>query len=1059
MKARTSLMTALSVACALTAAAALPQLSVFRTTAEKYAEIKPFLEYTFDDKDDFYKNTGTATGYTLTKNGATADIERAGYVEFTENTDLRFADDRNPFAEELTDFTIAVDINAKEAVYWHGAVFSWDSFDETGADAVEKYTRISTRKQGLSDAADWVRFSDTELTKQPSEKTHEQYYANGNGHGLCKYDKNKESGLLTLVMSLETGKTLTLRSYKNGALQEKLTYSVSGWNLYEGENKTFRIGSVVYANNPSALNGKFMGTMDNIRIYDRAMTEAQMDEYAIAKGFVATEEVAAPSVTADIQPFLEYTFDDAGDFYKNTGKSQDYTLVNPTTGVVQRAGYAEFADNACLTYEEDNNPFTELDDFTIAVDLNAKPSSWYASVFSWDSYSATGDGSTIDKYTRIPTKYTAGADWLRFSDTELTGKGSQWEYYANGQTLYQGEGTEQSGAVTLVMSLKARDTLTLRSYSSDGKLTGALSYDVSGWDLYQPSSAHKVFRIGALFDTRYPNIVSGKYAGTMDNIRIYDFAMSNAEMSEYAVQKKLVRSGVEIEESKNGSVTTATPTPAVGSEVVFDVRPDEYYALDTLTVNGQPLQAQDGVYKTEMIYDGLRVSATFQETLAGRLRCAVMTHGASIRYGDRTGLRFRLEIPESGYDRIVEGTPQGTSVSFGILMIPASYGDTYGGFTAQNLFGAEAKYDVREQGQPASGTGGLPSVPVVWGQPSLGAGENVYTFCASFTGISDGNLATPYTGVGVARVESDGQTVYQILNYAGGRAANNTRSVYQVAKTAIGETQLTTQAKKWIQTNCIDKIESRVQNLSGKKLSVLGDSISTYQGISNDTSVNASIGENAVFYHKQMERSDTWWQQAADETGMEILVNNSYASSNVSTGFGNQTKGGCTARAENLHSDAGVNPDIIAVYIGINDNGCMLDLGEFNAVSDIWDGQKYVGDTEKFATAYATMVHRIVTKYDGADVFLFTLPRNGYLWETAGKTKEEYNALQDAYNEMIIKIAKIFNCGVVDLASAVGENYGNFLPNDTLHPDKTGMDVITKAFETALYGYYGAGKE
>ena len=257
-------------------------------------------------------------------------------------------------------------------------------------------------------------------------------------------------------------------------------------------------------------------------------------------------------------------------------------------------------------------------------------------------------------------------------------------------------------------------------------------------------------------------------------------------------------------------------------------------------------------------------------------------------------------------------------------------------------------------------------------------------------------------------------------------------------------------AKAWIQTNYIDVVENAV-TLSNKKLSILGDSISTFTGVSNDASANATIGNNEVFDYSQITMDDTWWKQAADAADMSILVNNSWAGSNVATNYGNETKGGCTARAENLHDVNGVTPDIIAVYMGINDCGCLTELGEFNSISDIWDGTQYVGDTEKFAIAYATMVHKLTTKYDAADVFLFTLPRNGYLWLG---TKEEYNALQDEYNKMIYKIAEVFGCQVVDVAASVGENYSEYLLQDEIHPNAKGMDIITAAFETALYSYY-----
>ena len=93
----------------------------------------------------------------------------------------------------------------------------------------------------------------------------------------------------------------------------------------------------------------------------------------------------------------------------------------------------------------------------------------------------------------------------------------------------------------------------------------------------------------------------------------------------------------------------------------------------------------------------------------------------------------------------------------------------------------------------------------------------------------------------------------------------------------------------------------------------------------------------------------------------------------------------------------------------------------------------------------------IASKYNPEEVFLFTLPRNFYLWKG---TKEEYNALQDEYNKMIYKIAEVFGCQVVDLATMVGEKHSRDLLADDIHPNATGMDIVTAAFETALYSYY-----
>ena len=107
--------------------------------------------------------------------------------------------------------------------------------------------------------------------------------------------------------------------------------------------------------------------------------------------------------------------------------------------------------------------------------------------------------------------------------------------------------------------------------------------------------------------------------------------------------------------------------------------------------------------------------------------------------------------------------------------------------------------------------------------------------------------------------------------------------------------------------------------LSGKNFSLIGDSISTYAGYSNNAAeTNSTIGSNAVYYgnkNKTITVNDTWWMQTVNETGMNLLVNNSWSGDKVSELGINRA----TQLHDNTGSNAGTTPDIIAVYIGIND--------------------------------------------------------------------------------------------------------------------------------------------
>lgn len=814
-------------------------------------------------------------------------------------------------------------------------------------------------------------------------------------------------------------------------------------------------------------------------------TVTKTPEAASAATEKVTEEVEIPEPTykANITPYIEYTFDSVENFLKNTGSSantKNYDLQingNASASDLQYGGYANFSENAALYIPEENNPFDgDLTNFTITVDVDAgRAKGWYSALFSWDSFSSfdkKGDSSSkgIDKYSRINTPYksTTSANWLfRLCDTAWkTNDGQKLQYnsYAGGKNIWQpDEWKDASGMTTIVYSLEEGKTLTVKAYQNGTQVGETVSEDISSWSLYNASSTYKTFMIGGCYDTRYMTSLESftsaeKFVGTMDNIRIYDFAMTEEQMSEYAVNNSLSASGIQIAESENGSASVENYTPAIGEKVVINTSPNVGYEVDKVFVNGVQVEAVDGVYSTTMIHDGLYIEVTYKKTLESKFNVISMASGAAVRYGGEaanSGLRFQMLATKAEYDTLTADLPVDVTVEYGILVIPADYQKTYGVFTVENLFGANAKYHLAERNEDGTlkdYNGSLPQIMNFWTNTLyLNEKTGNYEYFGSITGIKAANLTRKFVGVGVIKYTVNAETKYTLVKHANNDIANSTRSIYQVAKLAVQDENLNPTAKHWLETNYIDVVENAVTQLSGKKLSILGDSISTFEGVSNDTNANETIGNNEAFYTTQMAMDDTWWKQAADATGMSILVNNAWEGSNVATNFGNETKGGCTARAENLHDVNDVMPDIIAVYMGINDCGCLTELGEFNSVADIWDGTKYVGNTEKFATAYATMIHKLTTKYNAAEVFLFTLPRNNYFWLG---TKEEYNALQDEYNKMIYKIAEVFGCQVVDLATSVGEDCTQYLLSDGIHPNAKGMDIITAAFETALYSYY-----
>lgn len=238
--------------------------------------------------------------------------------------------------------------------------------------------------------------------------------------------------------------------------------------------------------------------------------------------------------------------------------------------------------------------------------------------------------------------------------------------------------------------------------------------------------------------------------------------------------------------------------------------------------------------------------------------------------------------------------------------------------------------------------------------------------------------------------------------------------------------------------------------LCDKKISILGDSISTFDGYSNDILSNSTIGNNLARYPQSnltTDVNDTWWKKVIDYFNADLLVNNSWRGTQV---LGTDDSCGYKNRCQQLHNDnTNVIPDIIFVYMGINDIALSArNCGNFNSLFEIYNPQscEYVSPTT-FAQAYAIMVHKIITKYGNANVFLFTLPQN-----SRSVSEASYDNLRCQYNNSIRKIASYFNCGVIDFAYISNWN-SSIHTGDGLHPNSIGMEILS-SFTIKQLEYY-----
>ncbi len=276
----------------------------------------------------------------------------------------------------------------------------------------------------------------------------------------------------------------------------------------------------------------------------------------------------------------------------------------------------------------------------------------------------------------------------------------------------------------------------------------------------------------------------------------------------------------------------------------------------------------------------------------------------------------------------------------------------------------------------------------------------------------------------------------------------------------------------------MDRLRDKV---GGKYISILGDSISTFEGYSNDyTTQNKDIKGNNdgrgndTAYPRLAEISveDTWWKRTINQAGLKLCVNNSSAGDLVADeasriGYGggrstqlhdNTTKNSedptISSNPANQDQNEDIYPDIVAIYFGINDFT--------NHIEDV------DASVKSFENNYKQIVNKIMETYGAKEdfkLFVFTLfPEEGVSDGNHHYTLEkfpgedDYQAALDKYNTVIRSIAQDNRkIEVVDLARKYHFTRDEFKPYalpDNLHPNERGMRLMSNAFLEELYRVY-----
>ncbi len=200
-------------------------------------------------------------------------------------------------------------------------------------------------------------------------------------------------------------------------------------------------------------------------------------------------------------------------------------------------------------------------------------------------------------------------------------------------------------------------------------------------------------------------------------------------------------------------------------------------------------------------------------------------------------------------------------------------------------------------------------------------------------------------------------------------------------------------------------------------ISVLGDSISTFEGVSPE--YDAYYTPDYASISKVYSVEDTWWMQVIRALGAELLVNNSHMGSSVAR-FGYQPAS-APWRIEKLKRGA-THPDLILIYSGLND------LASYTT-------------PEEFGQHYRDMLRHAQGQFPAAALLCGTLcrgfPRSPTIPLFLNLDAPGFHPLS-AYNREIRSAAAAQGSTLVDLA-AREIPYSSV---DGVHPDATGMRTL-----------------
>lgn len=294
------------------------------------------------------------------------------------------------------------------------------------------------------------------------------------------------------------------------------------------------------------------------------------------------------------------------------------------------------------------------------------------------------------------------------------------------------------------------------------------------------------------------------------------------------------------------------------------------------------------------------------------------------------------------------------------------------------------------------------------------------------------NISTPSSSELLAWADCGRITVdYYINQYDYFKTLQNTQS-------ALDSRIDTLEDQNTSQSNDISELKETTQSLQqtvqdiaapldwfGKKVSIIGDSISAYPG--TITLPSGSSIADPVYPSGDVSSVETmWWHQLLNYTGAELEINASQAGSRVVNA---NAQPNFFKRTDKLTLG---NPDIIIVELGVNDafgtvigkGNPHVELGEYDYTTPYKDLPM---GTDYFRKAYIKGMKALQSNYPKAVIIglILLVDVNGY------KCTDFYNSMIE-----ICKTLQIPHIAISDYEKK---------ENDSIHPNAAGMATIAKA--------------